>query len=77
MTIKWVILRLEREHRKIRRQVWESRDTGSNGVSEFKGLTGVDYGAVARSSELWQMNAAKCNIIRDGNNSWLPAQEVH
>ena len=73
MTIKWVILRLEREHRKIRRQVWTKDDDGVSGV---KVMAGVDYGAVARSSQLWQgiMNS-NCTIIRD--DGWVPAQEVH
>ena len=75
MTIKWVIFRLEREHRKIRRQVWDKDNTAEPG---FKVMSGVDIGAVARSSLLWQgMGTNNCNIIREGNNSWLPAQEVH
>jgi transcriptional activator HAC1 len=75
MTIKWVILRLEKEHRKIRRQVWESRDQGDEGVPEFKVMTGVDYGAVARSSQLWQ--GVCMTSSEDREHSFLPAQEVH
>ncbi|EXJ90494.1 hypothetical protein A1O1_03597 [Capronia coronata CBS 617.96] len=75
MTIKWVILRLEREHRKIRRQVWTSRE----GVSEGEVMAGVDYGAVARSSQLWQGQGmdgkSNCKITR--TEGWVPAQEVH
>jgi transcriptional activator HAC1 len=72
MTIKWVILRLEREHRKIRRQVWEGRD-GENGVPELKVMTGVDLGAVARSSQLWQ---GHCTTSQDeSSNNWV--QAVH
>src|ERR1700749_488780 len=44
MTIKWVILRLEKEHRKIRRQVCETGDQGETGVPEFKVMSGVDFG---------------------------------
>ena len=73
MTIKWVILRLEREHRKIRRQVWESRG-GDEGVLELKVMTGVDLGAVSRSSRLWQ---GDCNTSQDETRTWLPAQAVH
>src|ERR1700749_5154687 len=40
MTIKWVILRLEKEHRKIRRQVWENREHGDQGVPKLKVMTG-------------------------------------
>lgn len=75
MTIKWVILRLEREHRKIRRQVWMNRE----GHPDMKVMAGVDYGAVARSSQLWQGQGmggnSKCTITRD--DGWVPAQEVH
>jgi len=76
MTIKWGILRLEKEHRKIRRQVWESRDHKESGVPAFKVMTGVDYGAVARSSQLWQ--GRNCtSSSEDSGHSWGPAQEVH
>lgn len=81
MTIKWVILRLEREHRKIRRQVW----TRPEGLPDLRVMAGVDCGAVARSSHLWQgqgqghghgMNTdTKCTITRD--DGWVAAQEVH
>ena len=75
MTIKWTILRLEREHRKIRRQVWEKRDLGANGIPELNVLSGVDLGAVARSSQLWQGN---CTISNEpASNAWATAQEVH
>jgi transcriptional activator HAC1 len=75
MTIKWVILRLEREHRKIRRQVWESGVQEETGVPELKVMAGVDFGAVARSSQLWQGNCI--TSCEDGGNSWGSAQEVH
>ncbi|EXJ80951.1 hypothetical protein A1O3_07239 [Capronia epimyces CBS 606.96] len=75
MTIKWVIVRLEREHRKIRRQVWARRE----GLSNLKVMAGVDYGAVARSSQLWQGQGtgpvSNCMTTRD--DGWVPAQEVH
>jgi hypothetical protein len=75
MTIKWVILRLEREHRKIRRQVWTRRNHGEHSVSELKVMTGVDLGAVARSSQLWQ---GMCTTSGDeSGNVWATAQEVH
>ena len=73
MTIKWVILRLEREHRKIRRQIWESRG-GENDVPELKVMTGVDLGAVTRSSQLWQGN---CNTSRNEPGNIWAGQEVH
>jgi transcriptional activator HAC1 len=75
MTIKWVILRLEREHRKIRRQVWTRRNHGEHSLSELKVMTGVDLGAVARSSQLWQ---GMCTTSGDeSGNVWATAQEVH
>ncbi|KIW32310.1 uncharacterized protein PV07_03864 [Cladophialophora immunda] len=79
MTIKWVILRLEREHRKIRRRVWMDKKAAvvDDGVSEFKVMAGVDYGAVARNSQLWQGASSNCTITRDDGGSWVPAQEVH
>jgi transcriptional activator HAC1 len=72
MTIKWTILRLEREHRKIRRQVRE------RGVPDVEVIKGVDLGAVARSTQLWQgvTASSNCNISVD-NCSWTTAQEVH
>ncbi|KAJ9609440.1 transcription factor that binds to CRE motif [Cladophialophora chaetospira] len=75
MTIKWTILRLEREHRKIRRQVRETRIQDEKGVTELKVMAGVDLGAVARSSKLWQGN---CTTRHDNSyNGWATAQEVH
>ncbi|KAK5062521.1 hypothetical protein LTR84_004594 [Exophiala bonariae] len=71
MTIKWTILRLEREHRKIRRQV----STKHDGVTGLKVMSGVDYGAVARNSKLWQGPNANCTISIDDN--WAMPQEVH
>lgn len=76
MTIKWVILRLEKEHRKIRRQVWEKGEQGENLVSEGL-ISGVDFGAVARSSQLWQGNCTNTTRRDESVNSWVPAQEVH
>lgn len=72
MTIKWVILRLEREHRKIRRRVWENSD---DSISNVRVMAGVDYGAVARSSKLWQGIKSNCTVTRD--DGWVHAQEVH
>lgn len=74
MTIKWTILRLEKEHRKIRRRVWANRDEALSGV---KVMAGVDYRAVARNSQLWQGMSPNCTITtRD--DGWMPAsQEVH
>lgn len=75
MTIKWVILRLEREHRKIRRQVWTKNQ---DEVAGMKIMAGVDYGAVARSSTLWQGTTNKNNCtITTRDDAWVPAQEVH
>jgi transcriptional activator HAC1 len=71
MTIKWTILRLEREHRRIRRQV----STKHNGVTGLKVMSGVDYGAVARNSRLWQGPNSNCTTSIDDN--WVMAQEVH
>lgn len=71
MTIKWTILRLEREHRKIRRQV----STKHNGVTGLKVMSGVDYGAVARNSKLWQGPNSNCTTSIDDN--WVMPQEVH
>jgi transcriptional activator HAC1 len=71
MTIKWVIVRLEREHRKIRRQVQVNRD----GLAEIKIMAGVDYRAVARNSQLWQGLSPHCMTTRD--QGLVLAQEVH
>lgn len=74
MTIKWVIIRLEREHRKIRRQV----TTQSGGLEALKIMSGVDYSAVARSSTLWQgmgMNS-ECNIIPPVREETLATAQV-
>lgn len=72
MTIKWTILRLEKEHRRIRRQV----ATKDNGVTGLKVMSGVDYGAVARNSRLWQRGPnSNCTTTSDDN--WVLAQEVH
>jgi len=75
MTIKWSILRLEREHRKIRRQVRDIEDQDEKGVSALKVIAGVDLGAVARSSQLWQGNCT--TSYENGDNGWVAAQEVH
>ncbi|KAK5197375.1 transcription factor that binds to CRE motif [Exophiala xenobiotica] len=72
MTIKWTILRLEKEHRKIRRRVWANRDEALSGV---KVMAGVDYRAVARNSQLWQGMSPNCTITT-GDDGWMP-QEVH
>lgn len=71
MTIKWTILRLEREHRRIRRQV----STKHDGVAGLKVMSGVDYGAVARNSKLWQGPNSNCTTSIDDN--WATLQEVH
>lgn len=76
MTIKWVILRLEKEHRKIRRQVRENGEQVENIVTEGL-MSGVDFGAVARSSQLWQGNCMNTTRRDESVNSWVPAQEVH
>lgn len=70
MTIKWVIFRLEKEHRKIRRQV----EMKGKEQSQDHVMDGVDYGAVARSSRLWQGPSMKCNNIEE---SWAQMPEVH
>ncbi len=74
MTIKWTILRLEKEHRKIRRRVWANRDEALSGV---KVMAGVDYRAVARNSQLWQGMSPNCTITTRDDGYWMPAQEVH
>lgn len=72
MTIKWTILRLEREHRKIRRRVGIKSEEvpDANNV-----MAGVDYRAVARNSQLWRGMKSNCTNITDEN--WRQAQEVH
>ncbi len=75
MTIKWSILRLEREHRKIRCQVRDNGNPMEKGIPELNVMTGVDFGAVARSSQLWQGNCT--TSYDDGGSSCLPVQEVH
>ena len=67
MTIKWGILKLEREHRKIRRST--ESDYGS---LRQELMAGVDLGAVARNSELWKPR----NCI-NREQSWTTAPEVH
>lgn len=71
LTMKWSILRLEREHRRVRLVVVES-----NGDRCDRNMAGVDYGAVKRSSWRWhgQENVG-CNGGMDGASS--PVQEVH
>lgn len=72
MTIKWTILRLEKEHRRIRRQVATKHD----GVTGLKVMSGVDYGAVARNSRLWQ-GGPNSNCTTTSDDNWVLAQEVH
>lgn len=69
MTIKWGILRLEREHRKIRQvDVTEQR-----ALEDMCGFKGVDVTMVARSKGLWN---GKC-ISTTTDEHWATAQEVH
>ncbi len=72
MTIKWAILRLERDHRKIRH---------GHGVMDHEKLqrklvAGIDIGAVARSSGLWTESRSDCISTSTG---WAAqaATEVH
>ena len=72
MTIKWAILRLERDHRRIRHGV---------GVVDHKVLrrrvpAGVDFGAVARSSRLWSEERSDCMNMDEGWGRQAP-MEVH
>jgi transcriptional activator HAC1 len=57
LTMKWVIVRLEREHRRYRRLIYDE-------VVDSGHLDGVDYEAVARSSGRWR-------DIKIGNHSEL------
>jgi len=73
MTIKWVILRLEREHRKIRWHVasdrgWPAKDHVMNGV---------DWRAVQRSSGLWMGSPAYKSSGMVLNHVVNTAPEVH
>ena len=70
MTIKWGILRLERDHRKIRHGVGMVHSE----VLQRKVMAGVDFGAVARSSGLWRESQANCINNDEG---WAIAQGVH
>ena len=72
MTIKWGILRLERDHRKIRLGVGVVDDE----KLQRKVMAGVDFGAVARSSRMWTHPQAECTNI---DESWAAqtATEVH
>jgi transcriptional activator HAC1 len=72
MTIKWGILRLERDHRKIRLGV----DVMDHETLQRKVMAGVDFGAVARSSRLWTESRANCMNMDEG---WATqtATEVH
>ncbi|KIW16825.1 hypothetical protein PV08_04015 [Exophiala spinifera] len=76
MTIKWTIVRLEKEHRKIRRQVWANQNE-SDSLSSLKIMAGVDYRAVARNSQLWRGTASPDCTITTRNDGWVPTQEVH
>lgn len=69
MTIKWGILRLEREHRKIR-QVDVTEPSALEDLCDFKG---VDVTMVARSKGLWN---GKCNSMTTDEHR-PTAQEVH
>jgi transcriptional activator HAC1 len=72
MTIKWGILRLEREHRKLRRvDVTEQKS-----LEGMCGIQGVDVSMVARSKGLWNQPATgKC--ITTNEESRATAQAVH
>jgi hypothetical protein len=71
MTIKWTILRLEREHRKIRRRVGMESEQLPDANSI---MAGVDYRAVARNTELWRGMKSNCTNIKD--DGWRQGQEV-
>ena len=71
MTIKWGIIRLEREHRKIRHV--DVTDKGA--LEEMCGIQGVDCVMVARSKGLWTQ-PGKCISITN-EESLATAQAVH
>lgn len=72
MTIKWGIIRLEREHRKIRRHV-VTAEKGDMCESTF--LHGVDLRAVERSRGLWDRSRQTgCTSM---NEQRPTVQEVH
>lgn len=70
MTIKWGILRLERDHRKIRHGVGLVEAE----LLQRKVMAGVDFGAVARSSRLWMEARGDCITTEEG---WGVTMEVH
>ena len=67
MTIKWAIIKLEKEHRKVRRRPNVERKTLRRYI-----MNGVDFRAVKHSSKLWL--GQECTIKVVGQSS---AQEVH
>lgn len=62
MTIKWAILRLERDHRKVRQGV----GLVDEDMLQRKLMAGVDFRAVARSSKLWTETRADCITTGEG-----------
>jgi len=72
MTIKWGILRLEREHRKIR-QVDVTEQKALESMCTFQG---VDVRMVARSKGLWNQ-PGNCISTMTNNEPQATAQEVH
>ena len=62
MTIKWAILRLERDHRKIR----HGYGVMDHETLRRKRVAGIDIGAVARSSRLWTESRSDCTNTSQG-----------
>ena len=62
MTIKWAILRLERDHRKIR----HGYGVMDHEILRGRMVAGIDIGAVARSSSLWTESRSDCMNTSEG-----------
>lgn len=71
MTIKWGILRLEREHRKIR----QADLIEPKALEDMCGIKGIDVTMVARSKGLWN-HPGKC-ISTTNEETRATAQAVH
>jgi len=70
LTMKWVIVRLEREHRRYRRLIYDE-------VVDSGHLDGVDYEAVARSSGRWRdMKIGNHSELYE-YNAYMTGLEVH
>jgi len=70
LTMKWVIVRFDKEHRRYRRLA------GNEGVDNRQ-LDGVDYDAVARSSGRWMDIKTERQTSNDEVYQHLAELEVH